>query len=155
MLRCFWTFFPLSTAICPQGCRNGGICVAPGICSCPDGWLGGACHTGEFVARTSAHLSELSYSGTGLPSGLECFKSEVRVCGKEVFELIVSPDVSDCRRDADFFRFHRCLNAVCCVSALAVCSQPCLNGGKCISPNKCRCRPPFSGPRCQERKKSH
>ncbi|KAG7216457.1 hypothetical protein INR49_001943 [Caranx melampygus] len=32
-------------AICPQGCRNGGICVAPGICSCPEGWLGGACHT--------------------------------------------------------------------------------------------------------------
>ena len=34
-------------AVCPQGCRNGGSCVAPGICSCPDGWVGGACHTGK------------------------------------------------------------------------------------------------------------
>ncbi|KAL4646849.1 protein jagged-1a-like [Arapaima gigas] len=33
-----------STAICPQGCQNGGSCVAPGICSCPSGWVGGACH---------------------------------------------------------------------------------------------------------------
>jgi len=36
-----------TAAVCPQGCRNGGSCVAPGICSCPDGWVGGACHTGE------------------------------------------------------------------------------------------------------------
>ena len=40
-------------AICPQGCRNGGLCVAPGICSCPEGWLGGACHTGE--SNLSSH----------------------------------------------------------------------------------------------------
>lgn len=38
----------LPAATCPQGCRNGGVCVAPGICSCPEGWLGGACHTGEL-----------------------------------------------------------------------------------------------------------
>lgn len=41
------------------------------------------------------------------------------------------------------------------VLAVAVCSKPCLNGGKCISPDKCRCRPPFSGPHCEERKKTH
>ncbi|CAB1333428.1 unnamed protein product [Coregonus sp. 'balchen'] len=35
----------------------------------------------------------------------------------------------------------------------AVCHQPCLNGGKCVSPDTCRCRPPYSGPRCEERKK--
>lgn len=27
--------------------------MAPGICSCPDGWLGGACHTGEFGCTQS------------------------------------------------------------------------------------------------------
>lgn len=41
-----WSFISVSVAICPQGCKNGGSCVAPGICSCPDGWIGGACHTG-------------------------------------------------------------------------------------------------------------
>ncbi|NWW46657.1 VWDE protein, partial [Pedionomus torquatus] len=34
----------LSPTICPQGCQNNGACVAPGICSCPAGWVGGACH---------------------------------------------------------------------------------------------------------------
>lgn len=49
MLRmCLYGFVPCA-AICPQGCRNGGICMAPGICSCPEGWLGGACHTGELT----------------------------------------------------------------------------------------------------------
>lgn len=47
MLNMSSGLFP-NAAICPQGCRNGGVCVAPGICSCPEGWLGGACHTGEF-----------------------------------------------------------------------------------------------------------
>ncbi|MBN3284288.1 VWDE protein, partial [Polyodon spathula] len=43
IVKCLSTphLFP---AICPQGCRNGGSCVAPGICSCPEGWVGGACH---------------------------------------------------------------------------------------------------------------
>lgn len=26
--------------------------MAPGICSCPEGWLGGACHTGELRPST-------------------------------------------------------------------------------------------------------
>ncbi|CAG6014019.1 unnamed protein product [Menidia menidia] len=35
-----------ATCICPSSwAGNGGVCVAPGICSCPEGWLGGACHT--------------------------------------------------------------------------------------------------------------
>lgn len=49
----------LFAAICPQGCRNGGSCVAPGICSCPEGWLGGACHTGESRLSRPASLCRL------------------------------------------------------------------------------------------------
>lgn len=48
-------WFVPGAAICPQGCRNGGVCVAPGICSCPEGWLGGACHAGEFKLRPNTH----------------------------------------------------------------------------------------------------
>ncbi|XP_038653426.1 von Willebrand factor D and EGF domain-containing protein isoform X2 [Scyliorhinus canicula] len=39
-----WMGSRCQEAICPQGCRNGGNCLAPGICNCPDGWVGGACH---------------------------------------------------------------------------------------------------------------
>lgn len=61
-------------AICPQGCRNGGMCVAPGICSCPDGWLGGACHTGESTLPPNTqhyHTHQCSLQA-GFP--LSCFK---------------------------------------------------------------------------------
>jgi len=39
------------------------------------------------------------------------------------------------------------------LSSAAVCKKQCMNGGKCVSPNTCRCRAPFSGPQCEERKK--
>lgn len=51
-------WFVPCVAICPQGCRNGGICVAPGICSCPEGWLGGACHTGEL--KPNSHMQQFT-----------------------------------------------------------------------------------------------
>ena len=36
-------------AICfpPDGCRNGGHCAQPGICSCTTGWRGPACADGN------------------------------------------------------------------------------------------------------------
>ena len=76
----------------------------------------------------------------------------------EGFQLSVSPDGTYfvARR---FLRFSKWLNPFffkfllsVSLPTLAVCSQPCMNGGKCISPNKCRCRPPFSGPRCEQKK---
>lgn len=44
-----WLTHSFLLAICPQGCRNNGACVAPGICSCPAGWVGGACHLGRWL----------------------------------------------------------------------------------------------------------
>lgn len=35
----------------------------------------------------------------------------------------------------------------------ATCSPACLNGGSCISPDKCACQPDFTGHRCQTRLK--
>lgn len=34
-------------------------------------------------------------------------------------------------------------------SLLAICKNKCLNGAKCIQPNKCQCTPKFKGPTCQ------
>ena len=31
---------------CSDGCQNGGNCVFPGICECPNGWAGLACEEG-------------------------------------------------------------------------------------------------------------
>lgn len=46
--RVFHTFVFISfleTAICNHTCENGGICIAPDVCSCRAGWEGARCET--------------------------------------------------------------------------------------------------------------
>lgn len=31
----------------------------------------------------------------------------------------------------------------------AICTKPCLNGGKCVKPDLCACLKGFSGPQCE------
>lgn len=40
----------ISTAICfpPDGCRNGGVCVRPGHCSCSIEWEGVRCDERKY-----------------------------------------------------------------------------------------------------------
>lgn len=39
--------FVLALAVCLQKCKNGGECVGPNTCHCPNGWEGLQCQTGE------------------------------------------------------------------------------------------------------------
>lgn len=115
----------VSVAICPQGCWNGGSCVAPGICSCPDGWIGGACHTGWW--RHKDLYTRL----------FNCSRNRFLLCSYYMmFYGVVGVQIEK----------------IPLLSA-AVCKKRCMNGGKCVSPDTCRCRAPFSGPQCEERKK--
>ena len=34
------------TAMCSTGCFNGGLCTAPGVCTCPSEWTGIDCRQG-------------------------------------------------------------------------------------------------------------
>lgn len=36
-------------ALCRPGCAHGGTCVAPDVCSCPDGYTGARCQTGTKI----------------------------------------------------------------------------------------------------------
>uniref|UniRef100_A0A3Q2QJ74 Schwann cell-specific EGF-like repeat autocrine factor n=1 Tax=Fundulus heteroclitus TaxID=8078 RepID=A0A3Q2QJ74_FUNHE len=148
-----WTGSKCQDAICPQGCRNGGFCVAPGICRCPEGWLGGACHTGEVNTHTQLSPSAFNSHHFYFTCSFSApFMSRLDISLPFCIQLLGfwCQTLQTCFTEkANTFAF------VSFVWASAVCSQTCLNGGKCISPNKCRCRPHFSGPRCEERKKSH
>ena len=40
-------FIIFISAVCEQGCRNGGHCVAPNKCSCQHGYTGDMCEKGK------------------------------------------------------------------------------------------------------------
>ena len=42
-------------ALCRPGCANGGLCVAPDVCSCPDGFTGARCQTGRNQTENYSH----------------------------------------------------------------------------------------------------
>ena len=37
----------MTTAVCEQGCNNGGTCTGLGECMCTEGWEGDACTRGN------------------------------------------------------------------------------------------------------------
>lgn len=161
-------WFVTHSAICPQGCRNGGICVVPGICSCPEGWMGGACHTGKFPTTKHIHMHQRTCTFVSLlyPPLLDCSVihssfmqvfSEGKSSAKCIFQMWqrISHLASCCVYGVGIYKPFPPNEHPLFLLSVAVCTQLCLNGGKCISPNKCHCRPPFSGPQCEERKQSH
>ena len=44
--KCF-VLFVYVTAVCQEPCLNGGMCIKPGQCSCPEGFTGTQCETGN------------------------------------------------------------------------------------------------------------
>ena len=43
--KALFHFFLLKTAICKPKCLNGGRCIAPNVCQCPDGLAGPHCQS--------------------------------------------------------------------------------------------------------------
>lgn len=41
----------ICAAVCTPDCQNGGACVAPGICNCLEGWIGGRCEGGMHIIK--------------------------------------------------------------------------------------------------------
>uniref|UniRef100_A0A671M539 von Willebrand factor D and EGF domain-containing protein-like n=1 Tax=Sinocyclocheilus anshuiensis TaxID=1608454 RepID=A0A671M539_9TELE len=134
-------------ANCYPKCKNGGECLRPGKCRCHSGFGGKYCHKvvcdggcwngGECIAVNGEAKCICPSSWTGSR------------CQDGIYE-------QDCSNGLEL---HFCIysnfkNETIYLSLFtAVCKKPCLNGGKCVSPNTCRCRAPFSGPQCEERKK--
>ena len=43
------------------GCANGGLCVDPDVCSCPDGYTGARCQTGIDILCTIPNTMENTF----------------------------------------------------------------------------------------------
>ena len=49
----------ITTAVCEQGCDNGGTCIEPGECSCATGWTGNRCEAGTqhyFISESRIEI---------------------------------------------------------------------------------------------------
>ncbi|CAG2169495.1 unnamed protein product [Oppiella nova] len=125
-------------------CMNGGTCVAPGVCSCAQGFQGFYCEGG--------------ICGEKCLNGGKCIQKDMCWCRRGYYGPRC--EYSKC--------VIPCLNGSRCVGArvhrLSVrvhqrrqepsceyskCVIPCLNGSRCVGVNRCRCRRGFIGSQCE------
>nr|CAD7599250.1 unnamed protein product [Timema genevievae] len=112
------------TAVCSGSCQNGGSCVGPDSCECPTGYTGPTCQTGELnIILGKVFVYPLRWSLSQYTGTADDGEIGVRI------PLVLMMSVHD--------------------FVAAVCSSPCMNGGRCIGPELCACPSGFTGQYCQ------
>ncbi|XP_062608025.1 uncharacterized protein LOC134269841 [Saccostrea cucullata] len=153
-------------------CQNGGICIAPNVCSCPAGYAGilcqrpichPACQHGHCVSPDRCSCN-FGYTGAACSqpicnppcqSGGTCVSINTCQCqsnqaGPQCNQPLCNP---------------ACLNGGVCSSGhvcdcsgthftgsrceIPVCNPACRNGGTCVSPNICDCPETYRGAYCE------
>lgn len=79
-------FFP---AICMPPCKNNGICIEPGTCSCPENFIGPYCEHEKKLCLTrpvQPHNSKLSCSSTSCT--ISCSKGHTFPDGTSITNMI-------------------------------------------------------------------
>ncbi|XP_037786423.1 neurogenic locus notch homolog protein 1-like [Penaeus monodon] len=128
---------------CALPCANGGVCVSPDVCVCPDGFTGDFCEKAFCdppppVPFAFAHYSSegdtyiACYPGYVLCSGLGMMRIE---CNNSIWLTMEAPP----RKASE-------------LTCSPYCRAFCENGGSCVAPGECQCQEGFAGERCQTRK---
>ncbi|XP_028409030.1 fibropellin-1-like isoform X2 [Dendronephthya gigantea] len=127
--------------LCELPCKNGGTCVAPGVCRCRRGFIGVTC------ARAFCRRSCLNGGRCISPGKCRCplafygERCENAKCNVKCLHDGKCIPPGKCR----------CLPGYTGASCeQAVCPLGCLNGGQCVRPGVCRCSPGYFGTRCQQ-----
>jgi formylglycine-generating enzyme required for sulfatase activity/Ca2+-binding RTX toxin-like protein len=158
--------------VCSPACENGGTCMGPNRCACPEGWQGAGCDVPvcEVTCWNGAGCSGPDTCAC-LP-GWEGAACDTPTCAAacENGGTCAAPDTCACAAgwagptcDAPVCTLG-CGNGGTCIGpdtctcpegwqgatcTTPVCSPACQNGGTCTSPNACTCPTGFSGALCE------
>ncbi|CAL4079691.1 unnamed protein product, partial [Meganyctiphanes norvegica] len=126
--------------------QNGGVCIAPGICNCTEGYTGNYCQLNKPVCSTPCQNGGVCIA-PGICNCTEGYTGNYCQLNKPVCStpcqnggVCIDPGICNCTDD---YMGNYCqLNK-------PVCSTPCQNGGVCIAPEMCNCTEDYTGKYCQ------
>ncbi|XP_068216971.1 uncharacterized protein [Palaemon carinicauda] len=125
-------------------CVNGGTCIWPSTCQCPDEFTGSQCEKEKcplppkYMHNAIGNLSnpeELIYT-------IECYKG---------YEMITHKSSLEVKCEEGIWQFPKGLQDGHFIDCRPVCTKPCFNGGRCAAPDLCRCPEGFTGSQCTKR----
>ncbi|XP_064112099.1 uncharacterized protein LOC135219347 [Macrobrachium nipponense] len=125
-------------------CKNGGTCIFPGTCKCPEGFSGSRCeHEKCSLPPKFLHNAFGNFSNQDQTIfKIECYKD---------YELITHEKSLTVKCEGGVWQFPKGLQDGQSISCRPVCTKPCFNGGRCVSPGECRCPEGFIGVQCTKR----
>ncbi|ROT71044.1 putative fibrillin-1 [Penaeus vannamei] len=126
---------------CAIECQNGGTCVAPNMCECPDGYEGHHCQIAICRARLEVQNAILCNKDAGLT--VTCTSGYRLTTGAMSVEMSCK---NESLASADHGEIPECV---------PVCWHECENEGKCVAPNVCKCQEGYWGKHCEKRKCIH
>ncbi|XP_066977680.1 uncharacterized protein [Macrobrachium rosenbergii] len=125
-------------------CKNGGTCIFPSTCKCPEEFTGRRCEKEKCLLPPKfLHNAFGNFSNRDQT----IFKIE---CSKG-YELITHETSLTVKCEGGVWQFPKGLQDVQSISCRPVCAKPCFNGGRCVRPGECRCPEGFTGPQCTKR----
>ncbi|XP_047736934.1 uncharacterized protein LOC108668644 [Hyalella azteca] len=122
---------------CPLGCQNKGVCVAPSVCQCQQGYGGPQCQNELCLQPIRGNNLTVTVRESSVIASCE---------HGYIFKNGESTIAMDCKAGA--WVYPPGYEALVCV---AVCVPACENGGICTAPGTCACDENYSGQHCQNK----
>ncbi|KAL7641971.1 UNVERIFIED_CONTAM: hypothetical protein RMT77_007845 [Armadillidium vulgare] len=130
--------------ICEKPCRNGGKCVAHNVCGCTVKFTGQWCQHKKCLGEPPEIVNSLiDYVDDGR-SGLRRCKAGHKLRSGSTEAKFECVDGKWTYKDLNNMRGI-------VLKCYPTCERPCLNGGRCVAPDTCKCAEGFFGSQCHKR----